>query len=102
MEYKITDSRTGAVFYAKDDESLFYAMIRGGKGPIRRGCAGGGCGVCKVVIQEGSFQAFKKMSRAHVSEEEERNGIVLACCIRASSDITLKKYEKGDYQKVLK
>lgn len=101
MQYKITDSSSGAVFFAKDDESLFAAMIRAGKGPIRYGCAGGGCGVCKVVISQGTFQTFKKMSRAHVSEEEERNGIVLSCCVRASSDLTLKKYEQGDFSKVL-
>ena len=94
MEYKVTDKRSGAVFSARDNESLFHAMIRGGKGPVRHGCAGGGCGVCKVVILQGTYQTFKKMSRAHVSEEEERKGIVLACCVRAASDLTLEKFEK--------
>jgi len=90
-DYRITDRATGESFLCHEDESLLAGMRRTGSGPIRYGCFGGGCGVCKVRILEGEVQAFKKMSRAHVSAEDEQQGVVLACCVKPVSDITLVK-----------
>ncbi len=93
MVYEITDLTAETKYPAKEEESLFRAMIRSGKGCIRYGCEGGGCGVCKIRITEGEYERFKNMSRAHVSEDEEKEGIVLACCVKPKSDITLAKFK---------
>jgi len=90
-DYMITDGETGESFLCHEDESLLAGMRRTGKGPIKFGCFGGGCGVCRVRILKGEYQAFKKMSRAHVSPEDEKQGLVLSCCVKPLSDITLVK-----------
>ena len=95
MVYEITDLTTGVTYPAKEEESLFHAMMRtSGKACIKYGCAGGGCGVCKIKIEKGEYERFKNMSRAHVTEAEEAEGIVLACCVRPKSDITVSKFKK--------
>ena len=91
MDYRITDAASGESFLCKEEESLFAGMHRTGKGPIRYGCEGGGCGVCKVKIESGTYERFKNMSRRHVTEEEEAQGYVLACCVKPRSEITLRK-----------
>lgn len=94
MEYKVTDATTGNTFMADENDSLFFAMRRKHEGPITYGCGGGGCGACKIEILDGDFEIFKKMSRAHVSEQEQDSGIVLACCVKPKSNITLKKFSQ--------
>lgn len=59
--------------------------------PVRLpvGCRRGGCGVCRVRVIEGDYRS-DKMSRAHVSEEDEAAGLTLACCIYPLSTISLR------------
>ena len=54
---------------------------------------GGGCGVCKVRIEAGSVRT-KKMSRCHVSEQDEAEGCVLACRAYPLSDLQVRAVEK--------
>lgn len=89
--YQITDAATGDTFLCGAEESLFTAMLRSRKGPVRYGCAGGGCGACKVRIVQGEVRPFKPMSRRHVSVEEEGSGYALACCVTPMSDVALTK-----------
>ncbi len=91
MTYEIKDAESGMTYIGRDDESIFRAMHKSGRSIFKGGCEGGGCGICKVKILEGEYVAFKKMSRRHVTEEEESQGIVLACCVKPSSDISLEK-----------
>lgn len=91
MEYEVKDETTGTSFMCKEDESLLAGMRRTGQGPVKHGCFGGGCGACKVHILSGEYEIFKKMSRYHVSQEDEQNGTVLACCVMPRGNITLKK-----------
>jgi ferredoxin len=55
---------------------------------VRIGCRRGGCGVCKVRVLEGSYRATP-MSRAHVSEDDQAEGLVLACCVYPETDLTV-------------
>ena len=64
-------------------------MIRSGRGPIRHGCFGGGCGICRMKIVKGEYEKVKRMSRAHVSEAEEGEGIALICCVRPLGDLVI-------------
>lgn len=75
-------------YRSSSEQTLLAGMERLGKRGIPVGCRGGGCGVCKVHITKGDYSC-KKMSRAHVSAEEQQDGYVLACRCRPLSDIEL-------------
>ncbi|MEP4189763.1 MAG: 2Fe-2S iron-sulfur cluster-binding protein, partial [Sneathiella sp.] len=64
------------------------AMEALGRRGIPSGCHGGGCGVCKVRVLSGRYHT-DTMSREHVSAEEEKEGIVLACRTYPQTDITV-------------
>ena len=89
MKHKVTVRNTGIVFDCDEDVAILHAMIRHGKGPVRHGCCGGGCGVCKARIVSGDFIAFKNMSAAHVNEADKKRGMALLCCIQPRSDVVV-------------
>ena len=89
QRFTITSS-TGERFPCRADESVLAAMRRANAGPIRHGCHGGGCGVCKMHVVSGSYRVFQPMSRAHVSIEEAQCGYALLCCIQPTSDLRLE------------
>lgn len=78
----------GQSYRCSDQESLLSGMETLGKKGIPVGCRNGGCGVCKVAIQQGAY-VTRVMSREHVSEEDEAAGLVLACRVRPNSDVHL-------------
>lgn len=80
---------TGETFLCAEDQHLLQGMLSMGKRGIPSGCHGGGCGICKVRISSGKAE-YGPMSRAHVSEEEERQGYALACRVYPRSDMRLK------------
>lgn len=71
------------------DQEILNAMVQLGRRGIPIGCHGGGCGVCKVRILEGGVRT-QKMSRDHVSLEEEKAGYVLACKAIPTSPLKLQ------------
>ena len=83
------DPLIDTVFDCAEDVSVLQAMIRNGKGPIRHGCCGGGCGVCKARIISGDFFAFKPMSAAHVSEADKKQGLALLCCVQPRGELRI-------------
>jgi len=87
--YNITVLNTGASFACRKDETVLEAMKRASCGPIHYGCFGGGCGVCKMKVVSGEYQVLKRMSRAHVSEAEQKDGAVLICCIKPCCDLKI-------------
>ena len=87
--YTVVIEETGESFRCSPLESLLVGMERLGKKGIPVGCRGGGCGVCKVEITEGTFQK-RVMSRDYVSVEDEAADRVLACRVKPTSDIRLK------------
>jgi ferredoxin len=80
----------GERYTCLQSETLLQGMARLGRKGIPAGCLNGGCGVCKVAIRKGRVRKAGLMSRAHVSEEEESRGIVLACRVRPACDIELE------------
>lgn len=89
--YNITVTETSAVFGCKENEIVINAMIRAKCGPVGHGCCGGGCGVCKMKVVSGKINVVKRMSRAHVSASEEKDGVVLICCIQPCGDVSLSQ-----------
>ena len=80
---------SGVNFVCAEDETIFAAMLRNRRGPVEYGCAGGGCGICKMKLLQGSYETIKCMSRAHVSSQEEEQGIVLICCVQPRGDMII-------------
>ena len=91
--FLVTDETTGESFPCSSEESVLAAMIRAKKGPVTHGCHGGGCGICRLRIVSGKYEKVKRMSRAHVSETEEKTGIVLLCCVQPRSNLIVSKGE---------
>jgi ferredoxin len=81
---------TSEEYLCGSTETLLEGMARIGRKCIPTGCVNGGCGVCKVAVVKGSVRKCGPMSRAHVSEEEELQGILLACRAMPISAIELK------------
>ncbi|MFH1658155.1 MAG: 2Fe-2S iron-sulfur cluster binding domain-containing protein [Pseudomonadota bacterium] len=89
LYYNVVVEETGESFRCSSRESLLVGMERLGRKGIPVGCRGGGCGVCKVEITEGSYHK-RIMSREYVSVEDEAAGRVLACRVSPISDIRVK------------
>ena len=89
LRHHVLIADTAETYLCGEDETLLKAMERLNRKGIPIGCRGGGCGVCKVRITAGEC-ARRRMSRAHVSVEDEAGGIGLACCLLPKSDVTLQ------------
>ena len=88
-KHTVTVEALGLVFSCAEDQSVLAGTERFGKGSIPVGCRGGGCGVCKIELVEG--EVFRRrMSRAHVTEAEEEQGIFLACRVFPRSDLVVR------------
>lgn len=88
QSFVVTIEDTGESFSCQSRQHVLSAMSRMGKKGIPSGCHGGGCGVCKIQINDGAYET-KKMSRAHISATEEASGCVLACRVFPRSDLSL-------------
>jgi len=93
--------KTRVTFIGSDDatevragEPVLSALEQSGLASVPVGCRGGGCGVCKVRVVEGPYHTGR-MSRAQVSETEEREGFALACRLYADGPLVLEAVGKG-------
>ncbi|WP_333821864.1 2Fe-2S iron-sulfur cluster-binding protein [Pinisolibacter sp.] len=66
-----------------------FGQLKGLPRKLPVGCRRGGCGVCRARVLAGDYRVTP-MSRAHVTEADEAEGVVLACAIYAQSDLTLR------------
>ncbi|MCP4597132.1 2Fe-2S iron-sulfur cluster binding domain-containing protein [Neptuniibacter sp.] len=94
MNQQITKYRVQVVnqdreFFCSSENNLLVGMERDNTECIDVGCRGGGCGVCKVRIVEGDFSS-KRMSKAHITEQDRDEGFVLACRIFPTSDLKIE------------
>lgn len=79
--YIVREETSGETFECGEAEAVLAAAARSGKRIIQVGCRNGGCGVCKIRVVKGEYRTGK-MSRAYVSEAEEKEGFALACRTR--------------------
>lgn len=86
---KVMIVQTRESYVCSTAESLLAGMAKLGRRGIPAGCLNGGCGVCKIKIRTGEYRAGL-MSRAHVSEVEQRAGVALACRVTPVSDIEIE------------
>lgn len=87
--YQVEIRDTGERYECAGDQTLLAGMESLGRRGIPVGCRGGGCGICKVQVLNGSFVAGK-MSRGCLSDEERAGGVVLACRVQPTSDVALQ------------
>ncbi len=76
-------------FMCLEDQNILVAMEKATKKFIKVGCRQGGCGICKIKVINGQYTK-REMSRAHISKEDEENGIVLSCCIMPKSPMKIR------------
>lgn len=82
--------QTGESYACATNENLLKGMLKLGRKGIPAGCVSGGCGVCKVRIVSGQVQSCGPVSRAHVSAEDEAQGITLACRVTPVTAVRLE------------
>ena len=78
----------GPSFPCSDGTAVAVAMKRFRIRTTMLGCRGGGCGVCRVRVIDGNYRT-SRMSREHVTKEDETNGYALGCCLYPESDLVL-------------
>ncbi len=61
---------------------------------VPKGCHNGACGVCKIRVLNGEYSKGK-MNRKHISEDEEKNNIVLACRVFPKGDMEIEFIPKS-------
>jgi len=95
--YRVQVVNREAEFQARADKSLLVGMELASSQAIAVGCRGGGCGMCKIRVLAGEYDT-KRMSRAHVSEQEQAEGFALACRVLPRSDMTIESdhFEMGE------
>ena len=84
------ESTQEAWYACAETETLLQGMARAGRKGIPVGCLGGGCGICKIKVRMGSVRRVGPMSRAHVSAEEEAQGICLACRVAPCANVEVQ------------
>ena len=83
-----------ATFTVRAGERVLQEMIRAADHSLPVGCRGGGCGACRIRVISGRYTT-KRMSRAHVSEADERRGFVLACRLVPTTDLVVERAPRG-------
>ncbi len=79
-----------AAFPVRDGHRVLHEMLLRPSRDIPVGCRGGGCGVCRVRVVSGRY-VTRRMSRAHISEDDEAAGIVLACRLIPLTDVVVQR-----------
>ena len=83
MRHLVKVLNCGEQFHCEEGQHLLQGMqtVCVGKPLLQAipvGCRGGGCGICRIRVFSGKFDA-KKMSCKHITEEDRAADIVLAC-----------------------
>lgn len=83
--------------------SVLSAVSSRGSGPVKVGCRGGGCGVCRIRVVEGEYRTGG-MNRELVTEAEQARGVSLACQTFPVGDLSIEvlgpvlRQTRGDTQ----
>jgi 3-phenylpropionate/trans-cinnamate dioxygenase ferredoxin reductase subunit len=88
--HKVIVEDLGGTIECRDREGLFQSLSRLSRKRIPSGCTNGGCGLCKIRITDGTVSSLGRMSRAHISEDEEAAGYVLGCRVTPQSTVRIR------------
>ncbi|MDI3257214.1 MAG: 2Fe-2S iron-sulfur cluster binding domain-containing protein [Kyrpidia sp.] len=87
--YRVWVDGEERVFACGPDQDLLAAAVVQGVRSIKRGCRGGGCGMCKVRVVDGTYD-LGKSSVAVLPPAEREQGYVLACKTIPTSDLNIR------------
>jgi ferredoxin len=71
-------------------QDVLNAAIKAGVSWLPVGCRGGGCGVCRVAVRSGSYEAGK-MSKRLIASDDPAVVLALACKLYPRSDLELER-----------
>lgn len=92
MAYRVRVSDTGETFEVSRGETILNAALRTGV-RLPHECTFGGCGTCRVRLQEGSVH-YDEFPMA-LTEEEAAQGYALACQAHLDGDVVLATAGRG-------
>lgn len=93
MSHQITVQPSGRQFAAEADETLLDAALRQGL-TLPHGCKDGACGSCKGKLLDGKVD-MGSVSLQSLSEDEKAAGLILFCCARPESDVSIECKQLG-------
>ncbi len=88
MGFKVLWMQTQKTFDVNDEESVLEAAVRQGV-DLPHDCTFGGCGTCRMKVEEGEFAYADGELPLAMTEEEHACGYALACQARARSDLVI-------------
>jgi phenol hydroxylase P5 protein len=88
MTYELTIEPLGECIEVEDDQTLLDAALRAGIW-LPHACCHGLCATCKVQVVEGEVEIGEASPFALMDFEREE-GMVLACCATAQSDVVIE------------
>lgn len=88
MSYQVTVAPKGYQFSANPDETLLDAALRQNI-TLPHGCRNGACGACKGKLLSGSVD-HAATPESTLSAAEKDAGMILYCCAKATSDMSLE------------
>lgn len=91
-KHQITLQQSGTTLPCAENQFVLAAMRQAQQGP--HGCHGGGCGVCKMQVLQGRYQVVKRMSNAHISQQEQAQNVALMCCIQPLSNLVIGEVQR--------
>ncbi|CAM5182866.1 CDP-4-dehydro-6-deoxyglucose reductase OS=Castellaniella defragrans OX=75697 GN=HNR28_001968 PE=4 SV=1 [Castellaniella defragrans] len=92
MGHHVRVENTGETFEVSPDETILDAALRAGV-RLPHECTFGGCGTCRVRLQEGAVH-YDQFPMA-LTEEEAAQGYALACQARPDGDVVITPASHG-------
>ena len=89
---------TGVTIETKDGEAILPALIRTGYS-YKFGCKRGGCGICKLDLEDGDVE-YPVTVADSVIGQEERKSVALSCRAVPVSDTTIKMNPENMFKSV--
>lgn len=78
----------GVVVPANEGDTIMAALNKNGY-TFLLGCRRGGCGICKVRVDDGGFEHNRPVAESALSAEEREEGVCLGCRAVPQSDIRI-------------
>ncbi len=94
MKHRISLLASDEQFSCRPEQHLLEGMqtFRIGEPLLRAipvGCRGGGCGICRIRVLSGEYEA-KKMSCKHIPVAQQAEGLALACRVYPRSELLIE------------
>jgi len=101
MTYELTIEPLGESIEVEEDQTLLDAALRAGIW-LPHACCHGLCATCKVQVVEGETEIGEEASPFALMDFEREEGMVLACCTRAMSDVVIEADVEEDPDAVIR